>query len=1361
MLDEVKGERLPIIIKALIEFKLQSTTIELSSDQMDPSNQADHQEQQAPNDPNPLRDPRLLFMRPNQEISSTSDGRQKSHSADCRDPALSSPSITHQSSQPPPTPSSDLPSTQFQVDLPIHPSTSPDLHPQITVVQLEANKELMTDTLESDLVSSQTAVSASQPTETPTDPALQTPTTNQIDLAPNSIQPSIATTDHPLTLTNISSQPTVHSELSPAPDPSSVGLTPFEHSTAQTPQLDQIQSILSSQPFMGNSLFDQPQDDPHDVPQQLDPQDTNPIIQSTELVPSGDQTNSPVISPYPTSTPSTSVPAQAPPPTPSPPTREATRSSDIKPSADPPGTDVLPSVEQHTSLTANVQEPTQSPQNSLINPQAQDNLPSSSNSQHTNQLLTPNGDPQAENIPPSQSLQQVEAEVARSREMSLSLDSNPDPLNNTSIEPPMVSVTPGFLSDDPASGSTPNPGDSDQSTNLVESSTPMQINNDKSPQTANSLKFPLPAKPPTEPNKPLFAPSPTGSESQPPDRSPLRQPVLSRLASLKQRVEKDPMDGEAWIELIADAQKKGDLDKTREVYSSFLQNFPDAANQWIAFADLELGHGHFPEVEQIFSRCLRSSVSVELWAFYLNYIRRVNPVEGDKAAASRAIIISAYDFSLNHIGIDRESGQIWVDYINIIKAGDAAGTWQEQQKMDSLRKLYQRAVCIPLDKLEQIWKEYDAFEHQMSKMTAKKFLADKSAQYMLARSALKEMKTLTDGLLRPKVPVKPNWKRINDHKQLAQWKAYLAWEEKNPLEISDKNLLNTRIQYAYRQAIMHMRFHPEIWYLAASHLQKNDKAEEALAVLQAGLIANPTSVVLTYAIVEAQENLKNYEACYAAFNSLVRFYHSEIDEINKTIEKEIAHGIPIIESKTAVTLPEAEADQELTEEEKQRVKEEEQLRTNITALYKPKIDELREAAASVWITEMRFARRTEGIKPARAAFTRARKAPHITRHVFEASAMMEYHWNKEPAVATKVFDLGLKTFSDDVQYVLQYLNFLITLNDDSNARALFEKTVSKITPEAARPLWRRWAAYEFIYGDKAACEKLNSRIAEIFPDWGVVERLSDRHNYADLGDVIGRELGTAIEPIPLRRSPSPVPNHLEGFGFKRAGPNDQSAHQMVIPSGPASYRNRQQRERSFSPDFRGKRARGNRNSLSPDRRNGSGANNHDLSALPPTKRGRENYENPKRNRYVNSPPPSRVNKDPLPASSAAPVNPYAWFPDGLRYFLSILPLATSFEGPRLDTSTVLQVLKEANIPIPNSSQGVATNAASNNNNNPANRGGGGGGGGGSIGRGGGGPGANEGFHNNHVPPGWGPNRGGGPASSGRAGNNSTRRGRRK
>ena len=56
------------------------------------------------------------------------------------------------------------------------------------------------------------------------------------------------------------------------------------------------------------------------------------------------------------------------------------------------------------------------------------------------------------------------------------------------------------------------------------------------------------------------------------DRKP---EALSRLAKLRQRVAKDKFDGEAWLQLIADASEKGDLERTREAYSGFLKNFPD------------------------------------------------------------------------------------------------------------------------------------------------------------------------------------------------------------------------------------------------------------------------------------------------------------------------------------------------------------------------------------------------------------------------------------------------------------------------------------------------------------------------------------------------------------------------------------------------------------------------------------------------------------------------------------------------------------------------------------------------------------------------------------------------------------------
>lgn len=81
-------------------------------------------------------------------------------------------------------------------------------------------------------------------------------------------------------------------------------------------------------------------------------------------------------------------------------------------------------------------------------------------------------------------------------------------------------------------------------------------------------------------------------------------------------------------------------------------------------------------------------------------------------------------------------------------------------------------------------------------------------------------------------------------------------------------------------------------------------------------------------------------------------------------------------------------------------------------------------------------------------FSKARRSPHLSWQVIEANgkgftlplkdfthsteAMMEYHWNKEAKVATNVFELGLKTFSENVDYVGRYLDFLISTNDDTS-----------------------------------------------------------------------------------------------------------------------------------------------------------------------------------------------------------------------------------------------------------------------------------------------------------------------------------------
>jgi cleavage stimulation factor subunit 3 len=49
-----------------------------------------------------------------------------------------------------------------------------------------------------------------------------------------------------------------------------------------------------------------------------------------------------------------------------------------------------------------------------------------------------------------------------------------------------------------------------------------------------------------------------------------------------------------------------------------------------------------------------------------------------------------------------------------------------------------------------------------------------------------------------------------------------------------------------------------------------------------------------------------------------------------------------------------------------------------------------------------------------------------------------------------------------------------------DARALFERVISNFPPERARPLWERWARYEYQYGDLDAALKLEKRMAEVY-----------------------------------------------------------------------------------------------------------------------------------------------------------------------------------------------------------------------------------------------------------------------------------------
>lgn len=586
----------------------------------------------------------------------------------------------------------------------------------------------------------------------------------------------------------------------------------------------------------------------------------------------------------------------------------------------------------------------------------------------------------------------------------------------------------------------------------------------------------------------------------------------------------DPADSYVVLALFNWSISKSEISDARAWFAALYEENPTAMQPLLSLIGLELDLSNFQQVEALFAKALKgpsggitAAADVSIWKAYLHYIRRQNPVnegapDGEQV---RETIRKAYEFAVKECGHDRESGEIWHEYISFLGEANAKNPWETQQQMDRLRAVYQRAICIPLNNIEALWKAYDAFESGLNKQTSKKFLADRSPAYMTARTALRELRQLTDTLPRPPLPPRPAFSDA-DRAAVAGWKQYLKWEEGNPLVIDDPTKLDDRIAYSLRKCVGEMRHFPELWHYAASYYLKREQKDQAVEVLRAGVQACPKSFLLTFALADLEEDLKHIAEASTAYDNLLAALAADLDTLKASVASEV-------EAAKGPEVPQLNGggDVDMTTQHEKLVEEREKRGKLVGERRGRDIEAASAAIGVVWVMYMRHARRATGIKAARSIFGKARKSPHITWHVFDASAMMEYHSNKDSAVAVRIFELGLKMFADNADFVIKYLQFLLSINDDTNARALFERSALNIPAEKARPLWDTWAKYEYMYGDLSAVHKLETRFAEVFPNDSPLKRFAQRFIYNSLDEIAIQDLGFGRSPVPPPSGPMP------------------------------------------------------------------------------------------------------------------------------------------------------------------------------------------------------------------------------------------------
>lgn len=555
---------------------------------------------------------------------------------------------------------------------------------------------------------------------------------------------------------------------------------------------------------------------------------------------------------------------------------------------------------------------------------------------------------------------------------------------------------------------------------------------------------------------------------------------------------------------------------------------------------------------------------------------------------------------------------------------------------------------------------------------ARKHLQERSPAYMTARSCYTQLQNLTRELMRttrPKLPPTSGYEGDQAYMhQVAIWKEWILWEKEDNLVLKeeDAEAYKNRILFAYKQALMALQFWPEIPYDAAEFCFSQGLDVEGMKFLNRGIAANPESCLLAFKLADRLEmGTSNDDASDPGAKQRMQKVREPYDKIldalydlinkNKTREeleiRKIQDNLVEANAASAVeqTLPDEIQYQQSDMEARtaaahvhiEHVKQYGQAQTEL----------LRRTVSYAWIALMRAARRiqgkgmpTEKTGGFRAIFQDARKKGKLTSEFYVESALTEYHCYNDPT-GIKIFERGIKLFPEDQHFALEYLKHLIATNDITNARAVFETTVTRLTANPAtvgkaKALFSFFHDYESHYGDLTQIAKLETRMASLYPeDLGILQ-FASRFSSPAFDP-------TTINAIVSVQQTLPKQNILPSIETANYGANSPATR--IIESI-----NTNSPKRAIPDDFEDNQPRKLARGESPLK----GAAGRRMATQQ-----------------------RQVNGLPVGAIPSGPVTPPP-LPNAVNYLLSIIPTAASYIDTRFDPVKIMELIRDIRLPAP-------------------------------------------------------------------------------
>lgn len=600
----------------------------------------------------------------------------------------------------------------------------------------------------------------------------------------------------------------------------------------------------------------------------------------------------------------------------------------------------------------------------------------------------------------------------------------------------------------------------------------------------------------------------------------------ARISQLEAAIEADPNNVAAWDARLSEAVKEGN---PTEWFERAVVQFPLGARIWGVYA--EWCETQDPvKALAIYRRCLQSVPMMNLWMSYLSLSKRHRSLEA---------IFKAYSEALDLLGTDARAGNIWVEYLTLLKHAynlvekkvnpdaEVSGRLlaedlnpietarrgmkpvmrkkaEEDKALDigddeflrvgeligvnasMLRGVFQRAVCTAHVALDKIWVAYEQFEKSLGNpQFAQKLLSEYQPTYIRGKAASKELQTICQGIDFLAVPIPPQPQNIaQQEKSLDRWRRLVHYERTNPLRLGRTDV-NVRVSLVYQQASMGLAYHADIWYDFISWLDLSGQRERATQVLR---------------------------------QAIQRFLPQDL-----TLRLLLAHRHELVESPLSV------ASSEMAENEYQSI-----------------LDDMPTPCPLALINKLAFVRRQKGATVFRGTFLEATQSSrHCTWEVYVFAALTEYHVFGEFNLAVKVFRYGLEKYGDrEPSLLAAYVNFLDGANDLNSARSELSRSIFSLAgghvslkagcdssrKESFFLLWQKWTRLERYFGDARGLQR-TMEVRE--------ESCRNSHHIPNLE-------GLPIMPVSLGFSTS-LADLMEGFRFQHLVPRSKSVRRIASP----------------------------------------------------------------------------------------------------------------------------------------------------------------------------------------------------------------------